>query len=108
MLNQPKKIQNKKKAKQTKKIDPTDVKLHIFLPSGLRFWTVVGNDKEYIQLPLTLTCCCPGSYFKLIHGQEVSCRHSEALNLAISLHQYDIVIGDDTEISTFLSYLLEV
>jgi predicted nucleic acid-binding Zn finger protein len=44
------------------------VKLHLFLPSGRKLWTVVGKEGEYWVDPELSFCSCKDYYFATLSG----------------------------------------
>lgn len=54
------------------------VKLHVFLPSGRKLWTVVGREGEYWVDPGLLFCSCKDYYFVTLSGGE-SCYHLKSV-----------------------------
>lgn len=82
------------------------VKRHLFNPSGLELWTVVGSEGEYIQFPNKGLCSCPQSFFKRIHEETKMCYHALAVRMAQSDGKYVTVECRDDEIHILLGLLL--
>ncbi|MGD1838632.1 MAG: hypothetical protein ACPKPY_11335 [Nitrososphaeraceae archaeon] len=86
---------------------PTNiVKLHLFLPSKRKLWTVVGNSAEYwVDLDLDY-CTCKYYYFKTLSGKD-RCIHLRKLSNAIKENKFDKIIFDDSEYQVFLVSLMK-
>lgn len=81
------------------------VKLHVFEPSGLQIWTVVGKDNEYWVDPDGCYCSCPAFYFGKLNGKE-SCYHLKSAELAKTQNTFEIIIFADEEFSDFIYGLI--
>ena len=82
------------------------VKLHLFLPSKRKIWTVVGNNAEYwVDLDLDY-CTCKYYYFKTLSGKD-KCIHLKKLSNAITENKFDETVFDDSEYPVFLSLLMK-
>jgi predicted nucleic acid-binding Zn finger protein len=92
--------------KTSKIISSGGVKRHLFNPSGLELWTVVGSEGEYIQFPDRGVCSCPQSFFKRIRGEAEMCYHALAVKMARSNNEYVTVECSDDEIHILLGLLL--
>lgn len=58
------------------------VKLHLFLPSGKKLWTVVGKEGEYWVDPELSFCSCKDYYFATLSGGE-PCYHIKSAKKAM-------------------------
>jgi predicted nucleic acid-binding Zn finger protein len=87
-------------------INNKGVKLHVFYPSGLEFWTVVGKDGEYVQFEQGALCSCPAFFFNILRNSNKVCHHVNALKLSKEKSTYKKIVGDDTEITIFIKLLL--
>lgn len=70
------------------------VKLHVFTPSGRRFWTVVGKEGEYWVDPELLFCSCKDYYFVTLSGG-APCYHMKSVRKAIDEGMEGIEFSDD-------------
>ena len=86
-------------------INNKGVKLHIFYPSELEFWTVVGKEGEYIQFEQGALCSCPAYFFNILRNNDETCYHIKALKLSKEQSIYEKIIGDDSEIPIFIKLL---
>jgi predicted nucleic acid-binding Zn finger protein len=102
----PKKQRPSDEAKVEKIVTSGGIKRHIFLPSGIQIWTVVGNDGEYIQLPDRELCTCPRFFFALLRGDAILCHHIKALKVARNTSNYRQIEGHDSELPALASLLL--
>jgi predicted nucleic acid-binding Zn finger protein len=76
------------------------IKLHLFEPSNMKVWTVVGMDKEYWFDPDLDFCSCPGYYFNN------ECYHLDFFPLARSKNQVEVTTFSDDEYESFIGGLL--
>lgn len=91
------------------------VKLHIFMPSNRKIWTVVGSKYEYWVHPPHF-CTCKDYYFRtralMIEGKEekekVSCYHLKAVEVAEGSGMVDEVHFDDDEYDGFIRALIDM
>jgi|BEDMetMinimDraft_2_1075160.scaffolds.fasta_scaffold09707_2 predicted nucleic acid-binding Zn finger protein len=101
-------IKEKKKEEITKTmeiINNKGVKLHIFYPSGLEFWTVVGKDGEYVQFEQGALCSCPAFFFNILRNSDGTCHHVNALKLSKEKLTYKKIVGNDSEVTIFIKLL---
>lgn len=89
------------------------VKLHVFMPSNRRIWTVVGNRHEYWINPPDY-CTCKDYYFRAralaIEGKEreASCYHLKAVEMADVRGMVDEVHFHDEEYDGFIRALIDM
>ncbi|MFN4336094.1 MAG: hypothetical protein ACK4FV_00725 [Candidatus Nitrosocaldus sp.] len=98
------------------------VKLHIFMPSSRRIWTVVGRKHEYWVHPPHF-CTCKDYYFRAravaVEGNEekeeekkeeekVTCYHLKAVAMAEGSGMVDEVHFHDDEYDGFIRVLIEM
>ena len=82
------------------------IKLHIFVPSARKIWTIVSKNNEYwLDLDLDY-CTCKYYFFKTLSGQD-RCIHLKSLAEALRLEDYDRVEFQDDEYIGFLTSLLK-
>ena len=81
------------------------VKLHVFVPSQRKIWTVVGKGEEHwIDLNGSY-CSCPGFYFGQLNGK-TSCYHLDSARLAQKENKIEKIIFSDDEFTDFLSGII--
>ncbi len=89
------------------------VKLHVFMPSSRRVWTVVGRKHEYWVHPPHF-CTCKDYYFRAraVEGSEekekVSCYHLKAVAMAEGSGMVDGVYFHDDEYYGFIRALIKM
>lgn len=81
------------------------VKLHRFLPSGRKVWTVVGREEHLVDDEEGY-CSCKHYYFSAMRKGGI-CYHILAVRMAKELELYELIEMEDEEYPTFLSLLLE-
>lgn len=82
------------------------IKLHIFVPSDRKIWTIVTKNNEYwLDLELDY-CTCKYYFFKTLSGKD-RCIHLKSLAEALRLEDYDRVEFQDDEYVGFLTSLLK-
>ncbi len=96
---------NKKSEKIRSVIHEKRIKLHHFLPSDRKIWTIVGKEKEHCLDPTLEFCSCSGFYFGMLKNKE-PCYHIESLNIAIKEEKYENVIFSDEEFNNFIVGLI--
>ena len=96
---------NEKSQKIKLVISEKRVKLHHFIPSNRKIWTVVGKEKEHWLDPQLEFCSCSGFYFGMLKNKE-PCYHIESLNIAIKEEKYENVIFSDEEFNNFIVGLI--
>lgn len=90
------------------------VKLHIFMPSNRRVWTVVGRMHEYWVHPPGF-CTCKDYYFRAralaAEGREdgmIQCYHLRAVKMAESSYTVDEVHFHDDEYHGFIRAVIDM
>ena len=96
---------NEKSKKIKSVISEKRIKLHYFLPSNRKIWTVVGSDREYWLDPDLDFCSCPGYYFTK-KNNEKNCYHLDSLKTVNHETDIESVTFSDTEYRDFLSGVL--
>ncbi|MCS6767901.1 MAG: hypothetical protein NZ517_04085 [Candidatus Nitrosocaldus sp.] len=90
------------------------VKLHVFVPSNRRIWTVVGNRYEYWVNPPDY-CTCKDYYFRVRRimleqgggdAMDARCYHLRAVEMAEGSGMVDTVYFDDDEYECFITGLV--
>lgn len=81
------------------------VKMHLFEPSKITVWTIVGKSKEHWIDPDNRYCSCKGYYFGMIDGKK-TCYHLDLMRLAIKQERVEIVRFSDDEFNDFMSGLI--
>ena len=81
------------------------VKLHHFLPSNRKIWTVVGKDKEHWLDPDLQFCSCTGFYFEMLKNKK-PCYHIDSIKIAKEKTQYENIEFSDEEFESFVSGLI--
>ena len=96
---------NKKSEKIESILSEKRVKLHNFLPSNRKIWTIVGIEKEHWLEPDLQFCSCAGFYFNMVKNKK-PCYHIDSVNIAKKGNQYEIVEFSDDEFENFISGLI--
>ncbi len=96
---------NKKSEKIESILSEKRVKLHNFLPSNRKIWTIVGKEKEHWLEPDLQFCSCAGFYFSMVKNKK-PCYHIDSVNIAKKENQYEIVEFSDDEFENFISGLI--
>ena len=82
------------------------IKLHVFLPSNRKIWTIVSKNNEYwLDLDLDY-CTCKYYFFRTLSGMD-RCIHLKSLYEALKLKEYDTTQYEDDEYIGFLTSLLK-
>ena len=81
------------------------VKLHHFVPSNRKIWTVVGKEKEHWLDPDLEFCSCSGFYFGMLKNKK-PCYHIESIKISQKEKQYEVVKFSDDEFKNFMSGLI--
>jgi predicted nucleic acid-binding Zn finger protein len=82
------------------------IKLHIFVPSDRKIWTIVSRNNEYwLDLDLDY-CTCKYYFFRTLSGKD-RCIHLKSLAEALRLKEYDRIEFQDDEYVSFLTSLLK-
>lgn len=79
------------------------VKLHLFMPSGRKVWTVVGHKAEHWIDPRHGYCTCRAHYFSKKAG---ACYHTKCWAYADSTSRYAKIQFDDKEFDGFVAGLV--
>ncbi|MEM0052891.1 MAG: hypothetical protein QXL89_01675 [Nitrososphaeria archaeon] len=83
-------------------LDRGGVKKHIFLPSNIEIWSVVGEEGDYLVNDNPLFCTCKDFYYLcLIKKRKKMCYHLKALLLAKKKGKYTVYHFTDEEIGLF-------
>lgn len=78
------------------------VKKHIFLPSNIEIWTVIGEEGDYLVNDNPLFCTCKDFFYLcLIKKRRKMCYHLKALLLAKKRGEYATYYFNDEEIELF-------
>ena len=77
------------------------VKLHHFVPSNRKIWTVVGKEKEHWLDPQLEFCSCSGFYFGMLKNKKPCC-HIESISIAIKEGKYETIKFSDDEFENFI------
>jgi len=78
------------------------VKLHVFKPSNIEIWTVVGREGDELVNDEENYCSCKHFFFN-----ERTCYHLLALRMAKEKGIYDYIEFNDLELKSFIKALLE-
>lgn len=87
-------------------IEEGRVKLHVFMPSGRKLWTVVGKDKEYWLDPETIFCSCSAYYFGNLGDDPWTCYHIKSARKAQKENMVQEIAFSDSEFFGFVKGLL--
>ena len=96
---------NEKSEKIRSIISEKRVKLHIFLPSNRKIWTIVGKDEEHWVEPGFEFCSCPGFYFGMMKNKK-PCYHIDSIKIAKKEDKYELIEFSDDEFENFMSGLI--
>ena len=96
---------NEKSKKIKSIITEKRIKLHYFLPSNRKIWTVVGKEKEHWLEPDLKFCSCSGFYFGMLKNKK-TCYHIDSIRIAKKEEQYESVEFSDDEFESFMSGLI--
>jgi len=96
---------NEKSKKIKSVISEKRIKLHYFLPSNRKIWTVVGKEKEHWLEPDLKFCSCAGFYFGMLKNKK-PCYHIDSLQIAKKEELYEEIEFSDDEFESFMSGLI--
>ena len=96
---------NEKSKKIKSVISEKRIKLHYFLPSNRKIWTVVGKEKEHWLERDLKFCSCAGFYFGMLKNKK-SCYHIDSLQIAKKEEWYEEIEFSDDEFESFMSGLI--
>ena len=82
------------------------VKLHHFIPSNRKIWTIVGKEKEHWLDPDIGFCSCSGYYFSKMSDNKKECYHIESIRLAEKEKKTELIKFSDDEFGDFLNGLI--
>lgn len=86
-------------------IDSGGIKLHIFMPSERKIWTIIGKFDEHWVDPDLEFCSCKSYYFKTLSEGEI-CYHLSNVEYAIKENKYIKIQFDDSEFMGFFKALI--
>jgi len=96
--------------KASRVVENLGVKQHVFQPSGITIWTVVGMDGDFLvdvsSEPSKQYCSCSDFHYRVLSGKVAECYHLIAARLAINKGRYSTTTFRDDELSDFLKALL--
>ena len=96
---------NEKSKKIKSVISEKRIKLHYFLPSNRKIWTIVGKEKEHWLEPDLKFCSCAGFYFGMLKNKK-PCYHIDSLQIAKKEELYEEIEFSDDEFESFMSGLI--
>ena len=96
---------NEKSKKIKSVITEKRIKLHYFLPSNRKIWTVVGKEKEHWLEPDLKFCSCSGFYFGMLKNKK-PCYHIDSIQIAKKEDLYERIEFSDDEFESFMSGLI--
>ena len=96
---------NEKSKKIKSVITEKRIKLHYFLPSNRKIWTVVGKEKEHWLEPDLKFCSCAGFYFGMLKNKK-PCYHIDSIQIAKKEELYERIEFSDDEFEGFMSGLI--
>ncbi|HUI86533.1 MAG TPA: hypothetical protein VLY21_05210 [Nitrososphaerales archaeon] len=82
------------------------VKEHIFLPSGRRVYTVVGNLGDEFIDPAKPYCSCSHFFFRVIGHKDELCYHLLGYMVSAASGLLDTVTFSDEEYAPFMAALV--
>ena len=74
-------IMNYKSDKIKSMLSEKRIKIHHFLPSNRKIWTIVGKEKEHWLEPEFKFCSCAGFYFGMLKNKK-PCYHIDSIEIA--------------------------
>ncbi|MEM4310790.1 MAG: hypothetical protein QXX95_00165 [Nitrososphaerales archaeon] len=83
------------------------IKLHLFKPSQIEIWTVIGREGDEVVDDELNYCSCKDFYFSVLSGKEKQCYHLMALKMAKEGKRFDLIEFDDSELKGFIKALLD-
>ena len=92
---------NEKSKKIKSVIDEKRIKLHYFIPSNRKIWTIVGMEKEHWLEPDLKFCSCAGFYFGMLKNKK-PCYHIDSVKIAKKEEQYECIKFSDNEFESFM------
>ena len=92
---------NEKSKKIKSVIDEKRIKLHYFIPSNRKIWTIVGMEKEHWLEPDLKFCSCTGFYFGMLKNKK-PCYHIDSVKIAKKEEQYECIKFSDNEFESFM------
>ena len=81
------------------------IKIHHFLPSNRKIWTIVGKEKEHWLEPDLKFCSCAGFYFGMLKNKK-PCYHIDSIQIAKKEEQCERIEFSDDEFESFMSGLI--
>ena len=81
------------------------IKIHHFLPSNRKIWTIVGKEKEHWLEPDLKFCSCAGFYFGMLKNKK-PCYHINSIQIAKQEKKIDLIKFSDEEYDDFISSVL--
>ena len=96
---------NEKSQKIKSVITEKRIKLHYFLPSNRKIWTIVGKEKEHWLEPDLKFCSCAGFYFGMLKNKK-PCYHIDSIQIAKKEELYERIEFSDDEFEGFMSGLI--
>ena len=97
---------NQKSSKIEFVVSEKRIKLHHFLPSNRKIWTIVGKEKEHWIEPELEFCSCPGFYFGMLKNKK-SCYHIESVKLVKKENKYETIEFSDEEFENFVTGMID-
>jgi predicted nucleic acid-binding Zn finger protein len=94
-------IMNYKSDKIKSMLSEKRIKIHHFLPSNRKIWTIVGKEKEHWLEPDLKFCSCAGFYFGMLKNKK-PCYHIDSLEIAKKEEQYECIKFSDNEFESFM------
>ncbi len=82
------------------------VKLHLFVPSNRKIWTVVGKEKEYWLDPELGFCSCEDYYYNEMTKNGI-CYHLKATKAAQEKGVVEKIQFTDSEFDDFARALID-
>jgi len=87
-------------------ISSNGVKLHLFMPSNRRIWTVVGKENEH-WLDLELGYCSCEDYFYNAIERGRECYHLKSVRAAKEQDKVEMIEFEDSEFEGFIGALVQ-
>ena len=94
-------IMNYKSDKIKSMLSEKRIKIHHFLTSNRKIWTIVGKEKEHWLEPDLKFCSCAGFYFGMLKNKK-PCYHIDSLEIAKKEEQYECIKFSDNEFESFM------
>ncbi|MGQ9782283.1 MAG: hypothetical protein ACUVQ8_08645 [Nitrososphaeria archaeon] len=81
------------------------IRKHIFLPSKIEIWTVIGEEGDNLVNEKPIFCSCKDFYFNLLKRKRKFCYHLNVFLVAKKRNIYSTFYYKDVEFESFMNLL---